>query len=163
MHSESKFILRKLWELAQLCAEKRGRGRWINMRDFRDALDCSQIGWKEAHAGLSVLEQRNYLLLMTRGEDGEITDIAITPPTYRCHGCRLMVSAASIGKTTSRPAAANRQRCGGSVSSSELSPGVAREEPIDPSRARYPLLIEYRRSLHQPALHPRPTSPQSGA
>jgi hypothetical protein len=31
-------------------------------------------------------------LTMARGEDDEITDIVITPPTYRCPECPLMVS-----------------------------------------------------------------------
>jgi hypothetical protein len=62
------------------------------MRDFCNALDAWQIGWKKAYAALAVLEQRNILLTMTRREDGEISEIIITPATYRCHHCRLVVS-----------------------------------------------------------------------
>jgi hypothetical protein len=62
------------------------------MHDFRDALDSWENGRKEAYDALRELERENYLLTMTRGEDDEITDIILTPPTYRCHECRLMVS-----------------------------------------------------------------------
>jgi hypothetical protein len=92
MNSEWLFIGRKVWELVELCAEKRGRCRWVNMHDFGNALDSWEIGRKELYASLRGLEKRNYLLTMTRGEDDEITDIVITPATYRCPDCRLMVS-----------------------------------------------------------------------
>lgn len=91
MNSE-RWVVRKVWELVELCAEERKRGRWVNMADFHNALDCWEIGRKEANAALRQLEQGNYLLAMCRGEDDEITDIIITPPTYRCPDCRLMVS-----------------------------------------------------------------------
>lgn len=92
MNSEWPFSVRKVWELVELCAEKRRRCRWVNMDDFRNALDGWEIGRKEAYVALRGLERNNYLLTMTRGEDDEITDIVITPPTYRCPNCRLMVS-----------------------------------------------------------------------
>ena len=88
----SKFAVSKVLELVELCAEQRGRCRRVNMEDFRNALDSWEIGRKEAYAALRGLEQSNYLLTMTRGEDDEITDIVITPPIYRCPDCRLMVS-----------------------------------------------------------------------
>src|ERR1017187_9831794 len=88
----SKFAVSKVLELVELCAERRRRCQWVNMVDFRAAVDSWQIDRKEAHAALRELEQRNYLLTMTRGEGDEITDIVITPPTYRCHACRLVVS-----------------------------------------------------------------------
>jgi hypothetical protein len=62
------------------------------MGDFHNALDSWEIGRKEAYAALRELERRNYLLAMARGEGDEITEIVITPPTYRCHACRLVVS-----------------------------------------------------------------------
>ena len=92
MNPESVFIVRKVWELVELCAERRRRCQWVNMDDFRNACESWEIGRKEAYAGLWELERRNYLLTMNRGEDGEITGIVVTPPTYRCHRCRLMVS-----------------------------------------------------------------------
>ena len=88
----SKFAVSKVLELVELCAEQRGRCRRVNMEDFRNALDSWEIGRKEAYAAQRGLEQSNYLLTMTRGEDDEITDIVITPPAYRCPDCRLMVS-----------------------------------------------------------------------
>jgi hypothetical protein len=87
-----KFVVSKVLELVELCAEKRGRCRWVNMHDFRDALDSWEISRKEAYAVLRELERRNYLLTMTRGEEEEITDIVITPETFRCNHCRLVVS-----------------------------------------------------------------------
>ncbi len=93
MNSERLFVVRKVWELVELCADQRRRRcRWVNLPEFRDALDSWQIGRKEAYAALRELEGRNYLLTMTRGEDDEIADIILTPPTYRCHACRLIVS-----------------------------------------------------------------------
>jgi hypothetical protein len=92
MHSEWRFTVRKVWELVELCAEQRGRCHRVNMDDFRNAIDGWEIGRKEAYAALWELERRNYLLTMTRGEDGEITAIVFTPPVYRCPDCRLMVS-----------------------------------------------------------------------
>jgi hypothetical protein len=92
MSSQGLFIVRKVWEFVDQCAEKRGRCRWVKMHDFRDALDSWEIGRNNAYAALRGLERNNYLLTMTRGEDDELTDIVITPPTYRCHECRLMVS-----------------------------------------------------------------------
>jgi len=88
----SKFAARKVWELVELCADQRRRCRWVNMEDFRNALDSWEISRKEAYAVLCELERRNYLLTMTRGEKEEITDIVITPETYRCNHCRLVVS-----------------------------------------------------------------------
>jgi hypothetical protein len=92
MHSESHFIVRKVWELAGLCAERRRRCRWVNMKHFRDALDSWEIGRKTAYAVLRELERRNFLLAMTRQEEEDITDIVITPETFRCNHCRLVVS-----------------------------------------------------------------------
>ena len=92
MNSESRFIVRKVWKLAQLCAEQRRRFRWVNLAEFRDALDGWEIDRKEAYAALRELERKNYLLVMTRGRDDEITDVVITPDRFRCHACRLMVS-----------------------------------------------------------------------
>ena len=92
MNSERLFVVRKVWELVELCAEQRRHCRWVNMEDFCNALDSWQIGRKDASSALRELEQGIYLLTMTRGEDEEITDIVITPPTYRCSECRLMVS-----------------------------------------------------------------------
>jgi hypothetical protein len=86
------FVVRKVWELVELCAGQRKRGRWVNMDDFHNALESWEIGSKEANAGLLELEQRNYLVTMNREDDDEITDIIITPPQYRCPDCRLMVS-----------------------------------------------------------------------
>jgi hypothetical protein len=91
MNPESVFIVRKVWELVELCAEQRRHCRWVNMEDLRNALDSWEIGRKEAYAALRELEQKNDLLTLTRGEDDEITDIVITPPTCRCPECRLMV------------------------------------------------------------------------
>jgi hypothetical protein len=88
----SIFAVRKVWELVELCADQRRRCRWVDLDDFRNAVDSWQIGRKEAYAVLRELERRNYLLTMTSGEDDDITDIVITPPIYRCHGCRLIVS-----------------------------------------------------------------------
>ena len=45
----------------------------------------------QAYAALRELERKNYLLTMTRGEDDEITDIVITPESFRCADCRLIV------------------------------------------------------------------------
>ena len=92
MHSERRFIVRKVWELVELCADQRRHCRWVNMVDIRNALDSWEIGLKEANAALLELEQKNYLLTMTSGEDDKITAIIITPPIYRCPDCRLMVS-----------------------------------------------------------------------
>ena len=88
----SKFAVSKVLELVELCAEQRRHCRWVNMEDFRNALDSWEIGRKDAYAALLELEQGNYLLTMRRGAGDEITDIVITPPTYRCSECRLVVS-----------------------------------------------------------------------
>jgi hypothetical protein len=92
MNSERRFIIRKVWELVQLCSDQRRRCRWVNLAEFRNALDSWEIGRKEAYAALQELERGNYLLAMTRGEDDEITDITLTPPIYRCPDCRLIVA-----------------------------------------------------------------------
>lgn len=91
MNSEELFIVRKVWEFVEQCAEQRGRCRWVRMTDFWDALDSWGIGKEESYTALRQLEGRYYLVLMTRGEEGAITDIVITPETYRCPDCRLMV------------------------------------------------------------------------
>jgi hypothetical protein len=59
--------------------------------------DSASSNWlqcrgRQAYAVLRELERRNYLLTMTRGEEEEITDIVITPETFRCNHCRLVVS-----------------------------------------------------------------------
>jgi hypothetical protein len=88
----SRFVVNKVLELVELCAEQRRHCRWVNMENFRSARDSSETGRAEAYAALRELEQRNYLLAMTRGDDDTITDIVITPERFRCHHCRLMVS-----------------------------------------------------------------------
>ncbi len=88
----SKFAVSKVLELVELCSEKRRHCRWVNLDDFRNACDSWEIGRKEACAALRWLEQRNYLLVMIRGEDDTITDIVITPGRFRCNHCRLMIS-----------------------------------------------------------------------
>jgi hypothetical protein len=71
---------------------RRETGRWVNKHDFRNALDSWVIGKKDAYAVLRDLEQRNCLSTMTRGRDDEKTDIVITPESFRCLECRLVVS-----------------------------------------------------------------------
>jgi hypothetical protein len=39
MNSERLFIVHKVWQLVGLSAEQRRRCRWVNMYDFRNALD----------------------------------------------------------------------------------------------------------------------------
>jgi hypothetical protein len=39
MNSERLFIVHKVWQLVELSAEQRRRCRWVNMYDFRNALD----------------------------------------------------------------------------------------------------------------------------
>ena len=95
MNYESPFLLRKTWELVELCADQRRHCRWVNLDEFRNALDSWEIGRKEAYSVLRELEQKNYLASMANVEDHEITEIVITPPTYRCHECRLIVSSRS--------------------------------------------------------------------
>lgn len=46
----------------------------------------------QAYAALRELERKNYLLTMNSGEDDDITDIVITPESFRCADCRLIVS-----------------------------------------------------------------------
>jgi hypothetical protein len=65
----SKFAVSKVLELVELCAERRRRCQWVNMDDFRNACESWEIGRKEAHDALRELEQKNYLLTMTSGED----------------------------------------------------------------------------------------------
>jgi hypothetical protein len=48
----SKFAVSKVLQLVELCAEQRRRCRWVNMYDFRNALDSWEIGRKDAHAAL---------------------------------------------------------------------------------------------------------------
>ena len=88
----SGFTVSKVLELVELCSEKRRRCRWVNMSDCRNALDSWEIDRKEANSALRELERGNYLLAMTREEDDETTGIVITPPTYRCPECRLVIS-----------------------------------------------------------------------
>jgi hypothetical protein len=73
MNSERLFIVHKVSELVELCADQRRHCRWVNLDDFRNALDSWEIGGKEAYAALRELERRNYLLTMTRLEDDVIT------------------------------------------------------------------------------------------
>jgi hypothetical protein len=88
----NKFVVSKVLELVELCSEKRRHCRWVNLDDFRNACDSWEIDRKDAYGALRELEGKNYLLTMTRGEDDTITDIVITPETFRCNHCRLVVS-----------------------------------------------------------------------
>jgi hypothetical protein len=96
MNSESLFLVSKILEFVDLCADQRRHCRWVNMVDFRNALNSWEIDRKNAYTALRVLELKNYLLAMTRGEGDEITDIVIAPPIYRCHACRLIVSSRQV-------------------------------------------------------------------
>jgi hypothetical protein len=48
MNSESGFIVRKVWELVELCADQRRHCRRVDLAEFRDALDSWEIDGKEA-------------------------------------------------------------------------------------------------------------------
>ena len=71
MNPEWPFTVRKVWELVELCAERRRRCRSVNMHDFRNALDSWEIGRKEVYAACGSWSRKTCLLTMTRGGGSE--------------------------------------------------------------------------------------------
>ena len=62
------------------------------MTSAMHAIAGRSAGRKRTPPCVGSIERKIYLLTMTPGEEEEITDIVITPETFRCNHCRLVVS-----------------------------------------------------------------------
>ena len=84
----SKFVVNKVWEVAQACVDDTKKGWRVKMPEFRDALDGLDFTASEIHAALSCLESRAYFFAFT-DEDGHVTGVSLIPQRYQCGHCNL--------------------------------------------------------------------------
>ena len=85
----SRFVVNKVWQVAQACVDKSRKGWRVGMPDFRDALDSLDFTAKEVRATLAFLELRMYVFAFT-DEDSHVTGISLVPQQYRCEFCNML-------------------------------------------------------------------------
>ena len=79
----SRFVVNKVWEVAQTCVEEGRKGWFVTMQEFRDAMDSLDFTSEEVGAALAYLELRTCLLAF-RNEEGHITGISLGVPGEFC-------------------------------------------------------------------------------
>jgi hypothetical protein len=87
----SKFVVNKVWEVAQTCVDENRKGWFVTMPEFRDAMDSLDFTSEEVGAALAYLELRTCLLAF-RNEEGHITGISLIPQRYQCDFCGMWLN-----------------------------------------------------------------------
>jgi hypothetical protein len=84
----SKFVVNKVWEVAQSCVDETRKGWFVNMEQFHDAMDGWDFTAEKVRAALEFLESRTYVLPF-KDEDGHVTRISLVPQRYQCGHCNM--------------------------------------------------------------------------
>lgn len=87
----SRFLVNKVWEVAQTCVDESKKGCRVEMPRFRDAMDDWDFTAEEVRAALAYLELRTYLLVF-RDEEGHVTGICLIPQRYQCGFCNMWLN-----------------------------------------------------------------------
>jgi hypothetical protein len=90
----SRFVVNKVWEVAQACVDDSRKGWHVMMPDFGDAMDSLEFTAKEVREALAFLEARTYLITLS-DEDGHVTGISLVPPRFRCEFCKMWLNTQS--------------------------------------------------------------------
>jgi hypothetical protein len=86
-----KFVVNKVWEVAQACVDGSNRGWFVNMRQFRNAMDSLDFTANEVRAVLAFLEARTYVITFPN-EEGQVRRISVVPQRYQCEHCNLWLN-----------------------------------------------------------------------
>jgi hypothetical protein len=84
----SKFLLKKVWEVAQNCVDEKKKGWSVKMEEFGDAMDALDFGRKQVREALEVLEYRE-LVITFADENDHLKAIGIVPQRYQCWHCNM--------------------------------------------------------------------------
>jgi hypothetical protein len=84
----SRFVVNKVWQVAQSCLDKSRKGWRVKMLEFRDAMDSLDFTANEVRAALAFLESRMYVFTFT-DEDGHVTGISLIPQRHQCAHCNM--------------------------------------------------------------------------
>jgi hypothetical protein len=84
----NRFVVNKVWEIAQICLDENKKGWFVNMRQFRDAMDSLDFTANEVRAALSYLQTR-MILLVFLDEEGHVLRISLVPQRYQCVHCKM--------------------------------------------------------------------------
>jgi hypothetical protein len=87
----SRFVVNKVWEVAKACVDESKKGWFVNMQEFRDAMDNLDFTAKEVRAVLAFLELRTCLITFPDG-DGHVAGISLVPQRYQCGFCNLWLN-----------------------------------------------------------------------
>lgn len=87
----SKFVVNKVWEIAQACVDGSKKGWFVNLRQFRDAMDSLDFNAEEVRAALAFLEARTYLITLP-DDDGHVARISLIPQRYQCGHCNMWLN-----------------------------------------------------------------------
>jgi len=87
----SRFVVSKVLEIAETCVDGSKKGWFVDMQQFRDAMDSQNFDSKEVREALAFLEARTYLITLS-DEDGHVTGISLVPEQYRCDFCRMWLN-----------------------------------------------------------------------
>ena len=88
------FVVNKVWEVAQSCVDETRKGWFVNMSEFRDAMDSLDFTADEVNASLSYLEARSFVITFLDA-DGCIAGISCVPQRYRCRFCKMWLNTQS--------------------------------------------------------------------
>jgi hypothetical protein len=87
----NRFVVNKVWEIAQTCLDENKKGWFVNMAEFRDAMDSLDFTANEVRAALSYLEARSVVITFLDA-DGGVARISCVPQRYRCRFCNMWVN-----------------------------------------------------------------------
>jgi hypothetical protein len=87
----SKFVVNKVWEIAQACVDGSKKGWLVNMQEFRDAMDSLAFTANEVRATLSYLAARTFVIPFLDA-DGGVAGISLVPQRYQCGHCNMWLN-----------------------------------------------------------------------
>jgi hypothetical protein len=87
----NRFVVNKVWEIAQTCLDENKKGWFVNMAEFRDAMDSLDFTANEVRAALSYLEARSVVITFLDA-DGGVAGISCVPQRHRCEFCNMWVN-----------------------------------------------------------------------
>ena len=87
----SRSVVGKVLEVARACVDEKRKGWFVNMKQFRDAMDGLNLDSREVSEALAYLEARMYVITFPDA-DGQVTKISVVPQRYQCHHCKMWLN-----------------------------------------------------------------------
>ena len=81
-------VVGKVLEVARACVDEKRKGWFVNMKQFRDAMDALNLDSREVSEALAYLKARMYVITFPDA-DGGGTKISVVPQWHQCRFCKM--------------------------------------------------------------------------